>query len=101
MKNILFLASLMVIALSFGATQAEVLVAAHRGDSAQSPENTIASIQSAIGSADLTEMDIRTTADGRLVLMHDGNVARTTDGRGPVKRLTMEELQALDACWQA
>jgi glycerophosphoryl diester phosphodiesterase len=74
-----------------------VLVEAHRGNSITAPENTIASIDAAAGIADLTEMDVRVTADGQLVLMHDANIRRTTDGNGAVKRQTLEELQSLDA----
>ncbi len=77
------------------AVRADVLVAAHRGNSISAPENTIASIDAATGLADLSEMDVRVTADGQLVLMHDANVRRTTDGNGPVKRRTLDELQSL------
>ncbi len=76
---------------------ASLLVEAHRGDSSSAPENTLASIQSAVGSADLTEMDVRVSKDGQLVLMHDASLSRTTDGRGAVKRKTLLELQTLDA----
>ncbi len=77
--------------------QASLLVEAHRGNSSVAPENTIASIQAAIGSANLSEMDVRVTKDGQLVLMHDGSINRTTNGRGPVRRKTLAELQTLDA----
>ena len=76
---------------------AAVLIAAHRGDSSAAPENTLASIFSAEGSADLTELDIRETSDGELVLMHDATLNRTTDGRGGIRRRTLADLQALDA----
>ncbi|MEN8662452.1 MAG: glycerophosphodiester phosphodiesterase [Lentimonas sp.] len=77
--------------------QAQVLVIAHRGDSINAPENTVASITSIAGAADLTEMDGQVTSDGVLVLMHDDTVDRTTDGTGPVVSMTLAQLQTLDA----
>ena len=77
--------------------QGSLLVGAHRGNSSAAPENTIASIQAAVGFADLSEMDVRVTEDGELVLMHDAGLNRTTNGRGAVKRKTLDELQSLDA----
>ena len=47
--------------------------------------------------ADYIEVDVRTTADGRLVLSHDGSVDRCTNGRGEVSKMTFEELRVLDA----
>ncbi len=76
---------------------AAVLVEAHRGDSRNAPENTVASIELAAASADLSEMDIRVTADGGLVLMHDSTVDRTTNGTGAVANLSLATLQGLDA----
>ncbi len=95
-KMLLALVLLTTLQLA-AAVRADVLVAAHRGNSISAPENTIASIDAAAGLADLSEMDVRVTADGQLVLMHDANVRRTTDGNGPVKRRTLDELQSLDA----
>jgi glycerophosphoryl diester phosphodiesterase len=90
-----------VFLLAISAPTAEAhsiaLVEAHRGDSIHAPENTVASIQSAAGTADLTEMDVRVTADGALVLMHDSTVDRTTNGTGSVASLTLAQLQSLDA----
>ncbi len=74
-----------------------VLVEAHRGNSTQAPENTVASINAAIGKADLSEFDVQVTSDGALVLMHDNTVDRTTDGTGPVSSFTLTGIQALDA----
>ena len=77
---------------------AGVEVIAHRGNSSATPENTIPSIQSAyeVG-ADHIEVDIRLTADGVAVLMHDATVDRTTDGTGPVSNLTLAQVKQLDA----
>ena len=77
--------------------QAPVLVAAHRGDSVNAPENTIASITSIAGTADLSEMDVQVTSDGVLVLMHDNTIDRTTDSTGTVASMTLSTVQALDA----
>lgn len=74
-----------------------VLVEAHRGDSMHAPENTIASIHSAFGLADLTEFDVHATSDGHLVLMHDSTVDRTTNGSGPVSSYALAEIKMLDA----
>ncbi|MEE8306055.1 MAG: glycerophosphodiester phosphodiesterase family protein, partial [Gammaproteobacteria bacterium] len=75
----------------------DVLVVAHRGYSVAAPENTIASCNAARGFADMVEFDVRDTADGYLILMHDATVDRTTDGIGSVPSMTFNELRALDA----
>jgi glycerophosphoryl diester phosphodiesterase len=67
---------------------------AHRGGALLGPpENTIPAIEQAIEvGADLIEIDIRQTADGHLVLMHDETVDRTTDGSGRVARMTLAQV---------
>jgi glycerophosphoryl diester phosphodiesterase len=90
-------ALLLITSAGVGEAWGAVLVEAHRGDSLNAPENTVASIQSAADSADLTEMDVRVTADGQLVLMHDSTVDRTTDGTGSVAGMTLPQLKTLDA----
>src|SRR5687768_11655643 len=73
------------------------LVFAHRGSSAALPEHTLAAYQRAIAEgADGLECDVRLTRDGHLVLAHDRLLDRTSDGRGPLARFTLAELQALD-----
>jgi glycerophosphoryl diester phosphodiesterase len=70
----------------------------HRGACGHAPENTLASIEKAISFAcDLTEVDVRRTADGTLVLLHDERVDRTTNGQGPVAEMTLEDIRKLDA----
>jgi glycerophosphoryl diester phosphodiesterase len=70
----------------------------HRGACGQAPENTLASIERAITlGCTLTEVDIRRTGDGALVLLHDDRVDRTTNGRGLVTEMTLEDIQKLDA----
>lgn len=74
------------------------VIIAHRGASAHAPENTMAAFERAIREgADACECDVRVTADGSIVLMHDSNVARTTDGVGEVARMSRQEISALDA----
>jgi glycerophosphoryl diester phosphodiesterase len=74
------------------------LVMAHRGGKGLWPENTLYAFEQAVAmGVDVLEMDMHSTADGVLVLMHDDTVDRTTDGTGPVNALTLEELKALDA----
>lgn len=86
--------------LSHGALQrhGEVGIVSHRGAAAVAPENTLASARTAIEQGvDFVEVDVQTTADGVPVLMHDETVERTTDGTGKVARLTLAEVQTLDA----
>ncbi|WP_343692129.1 glycerophosphodiester phosphodiesterase family protein [Chitinophaga sp.] len=74
----------------------EVLVAAHRGDWRNAPENSLAAIQYAINmGVDIIETDVQKTADGYLVLMHDETIDRTTTGKGKVKELTLAYLKTL------
>lgn len=74
------------------------MVIGHRGASAVAPENTLASLDAAIAAgADGAECDVNASADGMLVVMHDGKVDRTTDGTGKVTELTLAELKKLDA----
>ncbi|WP_123846952.1 glycerophosphodiester phosphodiesterase family protein [Chitinophaga lutea] len=71
-------------------------VIAHRGDHAKAPENTLAAYQQAIDhDLDYIEADLRTTRDGRLVIMHDNTVDRTTNGKGKVRELTFEAIRQL------
>ena len=71
---------------------------AHRGFSSQYPENTMIAFRKALEAhADGIEMDARLTADGRIVIMHDPTVDRTTNGTGKVRDLTLAEIRALDA----
>lgn len=75
------------------------LLFAHRGGAALAPENTLEAFHNAVEAwgADILEMDVRRTRDGRLVVLHDATVDRTTDGTGAVAELTFDELRELDA----
>jgi glycerophosphoryl diester phosphodiesterase len=73
------------------------LITAHRGSSAQAPEHTLAAYQQAIDDgADALECDVRLTADGVLVCVHDRTVNRTSNGRGVVSTLELADLAELD-----
>jgi glycerophosphoryl diester phosphodiesterase len=72
-------------------------VIAHRGASEDAPEHTLAAYRMAIeAGADALECDVRLTADGHLVCVHDRRVNRTSNGRGAVSRLELADLTALD-----
>jgi glycerophosphoryl diester phosphodiesterase len=72
------------------------IVVAHRGDHTHVPENTIAAFEAAVKEgADYAEIDLRTTLDSQLIIMHDASVDRMTDGRGLVKDMTLEEIRKL------
>ena len=73
-------------------------ICAHRGASDTHPENTLAAFREAIGlGAQMIEFDVALSKDGKLVLMHDATVNRTTDGTRRVSELTLAELKKLDA----
>jgi glycerophosphoryl diester phosphodiesterase len=66
----------------------------HRGARAYEPENTIRSFKKAIEiSVDAVELDVRETKDGQLIVIHDPDVKRTTDGNGLVSELTLKEIK--------
>ena len=72
-------------------------VVAHRGASDDVAEHTLAAYLRAVeDGADALECDVRLTADGHLVCVHDRRVDRTSDGRGPVSTLELADLDALD-----
>jgi glycerophosphoryl diester phosphodiesterase len=74
------------------------LVIAHRGGAALAPENTLAACARALRlGVDAVEIDVRLTADGHPVVLHDATLDRTTSGRGQVAALPATALQALDA----
>ncbi len=70
----------------------------HRGAAGEAPENTLPSFQRALDDgAAYVELDVRTTADGEVVVIHDETVDRTTDGHGTVNGRTHSEIIRLDA----
>jgi len=79
---------------------ADPLNYAHRGGVTDYPENTIyAYAEVAVAGADVLEMDVYQTADNELVVLHDLDVDRTTNGSGNVVDLTLAELRELDAAY--
>jgi glycerophosphoryl diester phosphodiesterase len=111
------IASVAVLVLAPGATRAyaanlmgplrapgeAAFIAAHRGDRATAPENTVPAFEAAVVSGSgFIEVDVQLTADGFPVLIHDRTVDRTTTGSGAVDGLTLAEIRTLDAgSWYA
>ncbi len=74
------------------------LIIAHRGASSVAPENTLVALATAVAlGADGVEFDVRSTADGVPVLLHDATVDRTTDGSGDIASLAWAQVQRVDA----
>lgn len=75
-----------------------ILNIAHRGASAEYPENTLAAFSAAIAAgADMCELDVQRTIDGVAVVIHDDTLDRTTTGRGSVSEFTLQQVQSLRA----
>ncbi|OAH10435.1 glycerophosphodiester phosphodiesterase [Streptomyces jeddahensis] len=75
-----------------------LLTIGHRGVMGVEPENTLRSfIAAERAGLDVIELDLHLSKDGALVVMHDADVDRTTDGKGPIAEKTLGELRALDA----
>jgi glycerophosphoryl diester phosphodiesterase len=88
-----------LVLLTVAHTQTRRVVAiAHRGEHLHHPENTMPAFVEAVRlGADYIEVDVRTTADGKLVLSHDPTVDRCTNGTGEIARMNFDEIRALDA----
>jgi glycerophosphoryl diester phosphodiesterase len=87
----------LLLAATCAAQERRIAVIAHRGEHMSHTENTLAAFQAAIDlGADYFELDVRTAKDGKLVLMHDGAVDRTTNGKGEVNNMTFDEIRALE-----
>ena len=79
-------------------TELRTLNIAHQGGEDEAPSNTMYAYDRALRlGSDMLETDINTSADGKLIVIHDGTVDRTTNGTGAVGDLTLEQIQALDA----
>ena len=71
-----------------------VLVASHRADWRNWPENSIPAIESAINiGVDVVELDLQCTADSQLIIMHDSKIDRTTTGKGRISELTLDSIR--------
>jgi glycerophosphoryl diester phosphodiesterase len=78
----------------------DVVFIAHRGASGKghSPENTIAAFREAINiGVDCVECDVHCTKDGQVVVMHDSTLNRTTNKKGAIAEMTLEEVKQTDA----
>jgi glycerophosphoryl diester phosphodiesterase len=96
--------SLIIISISFSIQAQQQLptvpksknkfvVISHRGNHIDAPENTLKAYENAIAvGADFIEIDLRTTKDSQLVIMHDGTIDRMTNGKGKVKDFNLSEL---------
>ena len=75
----------------------QVKIIAHRGASAEAPENTMAAFRRALDSgADMIELDVHLSKDDSIIVMHDQSVNRTTNGKGQIGELTYDEIRKLD-----
>ena len=75
-----------------------IILAAHRGDRFNYPENTMPAFESAFNaSVDMIETDVRMSKDGELVLMHDRSALRTTGIDKNIDEMTLSEIRSLDA----
>ena len=75
-----------------------IAVCAHRGNSSEAPENTRAAYESACAlGVDLVEVDVRLAKDRELVIFHDNELHRTTNGAGIIEERASDELRRLDA----
>ncbi len=76
----------------------KILIEAHRGNSKHAPENTLAAFSEAIEiGAHRVELDLRCSADGKLVILHDETVDRTTNGSGMISVMDYNYIKKLDA----
>jgi glycerophosphoryl diester phosphodiesterase len=92
--NVIFV----LFVLAAGLLNGQVVVISHRGEHLRHPENTLPAFMEAVRvGADYIEVDVRTTSDGKLVVMHDSDVRRTTNGKGEVAKMTFDEMRTLDA----
>lgn len=78
--------------------EGSIEIIAHRGFSEVAPENTLAALRAAVDAgARSFEWDVRVTACGTPILLHDSTLDRTTDGSGSVEKRTFQDLRSLDA----
>jgi glycerophosphoryl diester phosphodiesterase len=78
-------------------TSTSTLIVAHRGGAALAPENTLAAFENALKiGVDQVECDVHLSKDGELVVMHDPDVSRTTNGTGQIGQMTLAEIKKLN-----
>lgn len=97
MKRLLLLVVFVLVCVFVKAQKPDkCLVIAHRGASAYAPENTLEAFEKAIAQgADVIETDVHQTLDSVLILMHDRSVDRTTNGKGRIKDLVLEQIRQM------
>ncbi|MCK7519446.1 MAG: hypothetical protein MZV64_17790 [Ignavibacteriales bacterium] len=79
-------------------TLPQPVIFAHRGAPAHAPENTLAAFELAVEQgADAIELDVKLSADGHVIVIHDATVDRTTGARGKVKDMSLAELRSLES----
>ena len=89
---------ILLLSCNEGQSESDIQIVAHRGAMSERPENTMSAFQRAVElGADIVEIDLRTSKDGRLFILHDETLDRTTNETGPSADFTMEELRELDA----
>lgn len=89
-----------VAATSAAAAPHAVIIVAHRGLAEGMPENTIAAFRKSVERGlGIIELDVRTTRDGHLVILHDVTLDRTTDCSGLLADFTLDRIKSCDAGW--
>ena len=78
-------------------TVSEPKIIGHRGLMHEAPENTLTAFSTCIKLHIGIELDVRRTKDGSLIILHDDTLNRTTNGKGNVSDITLQELKNLDA----
>ena len=93
MKVLRLLSLLLIVSVSSMA-QNKVLVAAHRGDWRNAPENSLLAFKYAAAmGVDIVELDLKKTKDGEIIIMHDETIDRVSDGKGKPSDYTLEEIR--------
>jgi len=81
------------LAAAFNRNNKEILVAAHRGDWRNAPENSMKALLNSIDKGfDIMELDVKMTKDSQMVVMHDNTIDRTTNAKGKVSDYTLDEI---------
>lgn len=81
------------LAAAFNRNNKEILVAAHRGDWRNAPENSMKALLNSIDKGfDIMELDVKMTKDSQMVVMHDNTIDRTTNTKGKVSDYTLDEI---------
>src|ERR1700749_4160263 len=92
MKKLLFI--ILSISTATACAQNKVMVAAHRGDWRNEPENSVRGFLSAVKmGVDVVELDLEKSKDGEIIILHDHTLTRSTTGRGKPADYTLAELK--------